>query len=240
MNLYPAIDLYEGQVVRLEKGDFTKLTVYSSQPSEIALQWLKGGATWLHVVDLEGAKTGVIKNLISLTKIRKAVKCHIEFGGGIRTLSDIDKVLAIGVDRVILGTKALDGSFFEQAIARFGSKLAVGLDVRDGFVQTQGWLEQAQATLEGSLKYFNDFPLETIIYTDIKKDGMLAGPNFEQLEKVLCWSKSRIILSGGIATLEDIKRCREIKAKNFEGPIIGKALYEKKFSLEDAVKIANT
>ena len=238
MNLYPAIDLYEGKVVRLQRGDFQNLTVYSSHPSAQAKEWEKQGAVWIHVVDLEGAKTGVLKNLPSLLQIRKAVKCQIQFGGGLRSLKQIQEVLDAGIDRVVLGTKALEGDFFEKVLAKLGSKLAVGLDVKNGIVQTRGWLESGGADLESALGRFNDLPLETIIYTDIQKDGMLKGPDFEGLANVLGLTGARVILSGGVSSLEDIRQCAGLKQKNFEGAIIGKALYEKMFSLKEALKSA--
>ncbi len=238
MNLYPAIDMYEGKVVRLVRGDFQNLTVYSSNPAAQASEWENQGASWIHAVDLEGAKTGILKNLPSLLAIRKTVKCRLQFGGGLRSLEQIEQVLNAGIDRAVLGTKALDGHFFEKALQKFGSKLAVGLDVRDGIVQTQGWLEAGGADLKTALKRFNDFPLETIIYTDIQKDGMLKGPDFVGLAEVLKLSRAGIILSGGVSSLYDIIQCSRRSEKNFEGAIIGKALYEKKFQLKDALKIS--
>ena len=239
MNLYPAIDLYEGQVVRLEKGDFEKKTVYSQDPETIARQWEEQGAKWLHIVDLEGAKTGILKNLPVIRKIRKTVKCKIQYGGGLRSVEAIETVISEGIDRAVMGTRALDETFFGKAISRFGSKIAVGLDVRDGKVQTQGWLEASGAELETALKHFNSTPLETVIYTDISKDGMLRGPNFEGLWQVLSWTRARVILSGGVTSLGDIEKCSVLTQKNFEGAIIGKALYEGKFKLTEAFRITS-
>ncbi len=238
INLYPAIDLYEGQVVRLQKGDYAKKTVYSDNPGAMAKDFETQGAKWLHLVDLEGAKLGQIKNWASLEKIRSAVTSKLEFGGGIRTLEDLKKLDSLGINRMILGTKALEKTFLEKALAQFGSKIAVGLDIRDGLVQTQGWLEAEALTLEAAVKFLNDLPVETLIYTDIQKDGMLQGPNFEKLEELLKLAKARIILSGGVARIEDISQCAKIKNSRFDGVIIGKALYEKRFTLKDAVKIA--
>ncbi len=238
MNLYPAIDLYEGQVVRLQKGDFAQKTVYSSDPASFSKKWEDEGTQWIHVVDLEGAKTGVLKNLPSLTAIRKSVRCKIEFGGGLRSIDAIDRVLQMGIDRAIVGTRALDETFLKKALAAFGSKLAIGLDVKNGIVQTQGWLDDKNPTLEETLKLLNHFPIQTVIYTNIQKDGMLEGPDFEGLDNVLKATKANVILSGGVSTIEDIKRCKKMTQKNFEGPIIGKALYEGKIDLKEAVKEA--
>lgn len=238
MNLYPAIDLYEGQVVRLTKGDFAQKTVYSNDPASKAAEFENAGTPWIHMVDLEGAKTGILKNLKSLAAVRAKVKCKLQFGGGMRSVEAIKQALSAGADRIVVGTKALDPIFFKKILGQFGAKIAVGIDVKDDIVQTQGWLESSGLTLAKALEIFNEEGVETLIFTDISKDGMLQGPNFEKLDWVLKHSKSRVILSGGISTLEDIKKCSQIKAKNFEGPIIGKALYEKQFTLEQAVEIA--
>lgn len=238
MNLYPAIDLYEGQVVRLTKGDFAQKTVYSNDPGSKASEFEKAGTHWIHIVDLEGAKTGVLKNLKSLETIRAKVKCKLQFGGGMRSVEAIEAALKAGADRVVVGTKALDAAFFSKTLTQFGPKIAVGIDVKDDIVQTKGWVESSGLTLAKALEIFNAEGVETLIFTDISKDGMLQGPNFDKLDWVMARSKSRVILSGGISTLDDIKRCAAIKEKNFEGPIIGKALYEKQFTLEQAVAIA--
>ena len=227
MNLYPAIDLYEGQVVRLTKGDFAQKTVYSDDPASIAQQWEKAGTAWIHIVDLEGAKTGILKNLNSIKAIRNKVKCRLQFGGGMRSVEAIEQALAAGADRVVVGTKALDPVFFKKILKQFASRIAVGIDVKNDIVQTQGWLASSGLTLTKALEIFNGEGVETLIFTDISKDGMLQGPNFEKLESVLQNSKARVILSGGISSIEDIRKCTRIKAKNFEGTIIGKALYEK-------------
>ncbi len=237
MILYPAIDLYDGMVVRLSRGDYLQKTVYSKSPEAMAKKWRKAGAEWIHLVDLEGAKTGILKNRSSILSIRKAVACRLEVGGGIRTLEDIGALIQDGIDRVILGTKALEEKFFKLALDQYGSKIAVSLDVKEGRVQTQGWLKPGEETLEEALTHFNHFPLETLIFTDIQKDGMLEGPNFEMLKKVLAQTNSKVILSGGVSTLEDIRESAKVKAAHFDGVIIGRALYEKKFRLSDALKI---
>lgn len=237
MFIYPALDLYEGKVVRLEKGEFHKQTVYSTDPVAVAKKWSEAGAEWLHIVDLEGAKTGVLKNFQTLTEIRQAVSCKIQFGGGLRTFDQIEKTLASGINRVVLGTKALDAKFREEVFNRFGLQIAIALDIRDGKVQTQGWLEGTNVSLEDALEFLNNFSIQTIIYTDIQKDGMLTGPNFIQLEKILESTAANVILSGGISRLEDLRQCRKISKTNFDGVIIGKALYEKKFSLAEALRL---
>ncbi len=237
MNLYPAIDLYEGQVVRLERGDFSKKKIYSSDPVAFAKQWENQGAPWLHLVDLEGAKTGILKNLESVKAIRKSVSCKIQFGGGVRSLETAESILALGINRVVIGTKAMDAGFLSQACRRFGKQLALGLDIREGTVQTQGWLDSQNPTLESALNFLKDYSIETLIYTDIQKDGMMSGPNFEGLKQVLENTQARVILSGGISSMSDIEACCKLTHTNFEGAIMGKALYENAFQLSDALAL---
>lgn len=236
MILYPAIDLFQGKVVRLSRGDFSAETVYSFDPASQAQEWAGQGAEWIHIVDLEGAKTGELRNLEHVLKIRQKVSCSLQVGGGLRKAEDIETMLKEGINRVVLGTKALDRSFFMKLLERFGSQIAVSLDTREGRVQTEGWLKESGESLEAMLKRFNEIGVSTVIYTDIAKDGMLQGPNLEGLRDVLAWSRSRVILSGGIAALGDLVNCRKLTPANFDGVIIGKALYEKKFTLADALQ----
>jgi phosphoribosylformimino-5-aminoimidazole carboxamide ribotide isomerase len=235
MNIYPAIDLYEGQVVRLTKGDFAQKKVYSDSPADTAKQFESQGAAWIHMVDLEGAKTGILKNISSLARVRKAVKCRLQFGGGMRSLEAIQQAFEAGADRVVLGTKALDPAFFSEVLKLHKSRIAVGIDIKDNQVQTQGWLQASSVSLEQALELFDKHGVETLIYTDIQKDGMLQGPNFERLEFILRNSKARIILSGGVGNISDIEKCAAITEKNFEGVIAGKAIYEKTMDLREAV-----
>lgn len=235
--VYPAIDMFKGRVVRLKRGDYGEETVYSSDPSAQAEIFEAKGASWLHIVDLEGAKNGRLANLDSLRSIRKKVRCNIQFGGGLRTLEDCELILSEGINRIVLGTKALDPEFFDQVMVRFPGKVAVGLDVMDGTVRTEGWLKSSGQHIEDVMKRLSQFPLETVIYTDISKDGMLKGPNMEGLRHVLNWAGMRVILSGGISSIEDVLACAQIKAVNFEGVIIGKALYEKRFDLREVFQL---
>lgn len=236
MNLYPAIDLYQDRVVRLTRGDYQKETVYSDDPAAMAAEWAEQGAQWLHIVDLEGAKAGEIKNEAALKAIRKSVTCPIEFGGGLRSLEAVQKVLDAGINRAVIGTRAMDEGFLTQLLKTFGSAIAVGLDIRQGKVQMEGWLKEGGKTLEEALEWLNHFPVQTVIYTDIHKDGMLEGPNFEGLQKVLELSRSQIILSGGISGLKDIEEAAKLHHPRLEGVIIGKALYEKKFNVREALE----
>ena len=238
VQIYPAIDLYEGKVVRLAQGDFNAKTVYSGDPVKTAAEWEEQGAQWLHIVDLEGAKTGEMKNLESLQKIRAAVRCGIQFGGGVRKLEDLASLTRLGINRIVLGTKSLEEPFFSRAMAKYAPHIAVGLDIRDDMLQTQGWLKSGEESLQDALARFNKYPLETIIYTDIQKDGMLQGPDFFRLSEILTGTPARVILSGGVGSLLHIQRSRQVKRENFEGLIIGRALYDKKFTLREALEAA--
>jgi phosphoribosylformimino-5-aminoimidazole carboxamide ribotide isomerase len=238
MNLYPAIDIYQGKVVRLTQGDYNSCVVYSKDPAATAKIWEQEGARWIHVVDLEGAKTGALTSEASLTAICQSVKSRIQFGGGLRNMQDIEKVLALGVSRVVLGTKALDKSFLEGAMLKFKDKIAVGLDVRRDQVKTEGWMRHGDITLREALVFFDELAVSTLIYTDIEKDGALQGPNWEKLSMVLAHTRAKVILSGGISEISDIEKCRRVQAPNLEGVIIGKALYDKRFQLSEAVRLA--
>jgi len=240
MNLYPAIDIHEGKVVRLSRGDFAEQTVYHDSPDGQALEWESCGASWIHVVDLEGAKTGILKNITSLEKIRRAVKCRVQFGGGMRSLENIERVLDLGIDRVVVGTKALDRDFFSDLLKRFGGKIALGLDARDGTVRTEGWVKESGLKVSDFLHSLSELPLETVVYTNIKKDGMLEGPDIEGLREVMSWTKSRVILSGGISGMNDIEASLTLHEINFEGVIIGKALYEKRLDLRAAISAVSS
>lgn len=236
MNIYPAIDLLEGKVVRLKKGNFGEVKVYSDNPAYFAKKWTQEGAKWIHVVDLDGAKSGLSANKSSLKSICESTPAKIQFGGGIRSIDDISKALDLGVTRVVLGTKALDPKFLEEVTEKFEGRIALGLDVRLGKVKTEGWIKEENLSLEDAINTFNQYNIEAIIYTDIEKDGVLEGPNWERLLFVLDKSKSNIILSGGISNFSDIEKCAKIKEPNFDGMIIGKALYDEKILLADAIK----
>jgi len=240
MNLYPAIDLYQGKVVRLTQGDFNTCTIYSNNPGQIAKEWESAGAQWIHVVDLEGAKTGALSNDRWVATICQSVKARVQCGGGLRDMDSIQRILDLGVARVVLGTRALEPVFLEQCVRKFTDRLAVGLDVRGGFVKTSGWTRDGNINLADALAQCDRLGVRTVICTDIDRDGVLEGPNFRKLEEVLSQTQARVILSGGIGTLQDLEKCQTISAPNFEGAIIGKALYEKKFTLTQAFQsIAN-
>ena len=235
MKLYPAIDIKNGQCVRLQQGLFDATTVYSNEPFEVAKQFEEVGAKFLHIVDLDGALQGMGANDEALAQIIKNVTIPLEIGGGIRTMQDIEHRLNMGVTRVILGTKAVESpEFVKEAIGIFGAdKIVIGIDAKDGMVAIKGWetISNIDAvTLALSMK---DLGVKTIIYTDISKDGMLCGPNFVQTAKMVEATGLDIIASGGVSSMQDLEQLEKI---GVEGAILGKAIYEKRVDLKEAVK----
>ncbi|WP_432357882.1 1-(5-phosphoribosyl)-5-[(5-phosphoribosylamino)methylideneamino]imidazole-4-carboxamide isomerase [Sporosarcina sp. UB5] len=234
MILFPAIDIRGGKCVRLKQGDYSQETVYNDSPSDMAKEWERQGAEYIHVVDLDGAKTGNSLNSEAIRQITKAVNIPVQVGGGVRTMETVDAHIANGVSRVIIGTAAIqDPSFVKEAVANYGEKIAVSIDARNGFVATDGWTETTDVKAVKLLRWLDDIGVKTIVYTDILKDGMLQGPNFDELYVMNKASDLDIIASGGVSTAEDI-----VKLKNMDlyGAIIGKALYEENLSFETALE----
>lgn len=237
MLIIPAIDLKDGQVVRYAKGRLNK-TVYSSEPAAVALDWQRQGARFLHLVDLDGAMSGRQKNLKFIKKIIKAVKIPVEVGGGIRDLGTIKKIITYGAERVILGTRAIeDIGFLENAIKRFGNKIALSLDARGKRLGLYGWKKSLKSGIIQLLKKLKNLRLKTIIYTDITRDGTLRGLNIQAIKNILETTSIDVIVSGGVSSLNDIKKLLELKMPNLKGVIVGKALYEKRFSLQEAIAV---
>lgn len=238
MIIFPAIDLRGGKCVRLIQGDFDKETIYSDDPQATALKWQSLGAKFIHVVDLDGARAGSPQNLDAIKNILDAVAIPIEVGGGIRTLDDMEKLLALGVRRVILGSVAVENiSLVEDAAKKFGDKIVVGIDARGGFVAVHGWEKSSAVKAEDLAKKIVAAGVKTIIYTDISKDGMLSGVNaaaFAELEKN---SGAQIIASGGVRSIEDI---RALKAAGIAGVIVGKAIYTGALDLAAAIAEAES
>ena len=236
MNIFPAIDLYEGAAVRLFKGDYNQMTVYDKNPLNIAKKFEECGAEFLHMVDLEGAKTGLTPNLETIKNIVKNTSLFVELGGGIRSMETVDKYLSIGVSRVILGTAAItDEDFLNEAIAKYGEKIAVGVDIKDGYVAIKGWTEKSQYTFEDFCKKMQDKGVKTLICTDISKDGAMKGTNRELYKSLSEKLSLDIIASGGVSTIDDIKALREM---NLYGAIIGKAYYTNAIDLKEAIEVA--
>ncbi len=235
MNIFPAIDIFEKNAVRLLKGNYNEMTVYSTNPVEIALDFKKCGAEFIHVVDLEGAKDGTTPNIDVIENIVKATGLFVEVGGGIRSLDVLDKYFRIGVSRAILGTAAVtDEHFLSSAIKRYGEKIAVGADVKDGYIAIRGWVEKSEYTLDAFFEKMQMMGVKTIICTDISKDGAMRGANLKMYKELSEKYKVNIIASGGVSTLSDIEQLAKMK---LYGAIIGKAYYTGAINLTEAIRI---
>jgi len=236
MLIIPAIDIQDGYAVRLVQGKFNK-KVYSSDPVKMAKHWIKQGAKYLHIVDLDGAFTGSPKNLDIVRIIAKETKVKIEFGGGLRTISAIKAVLSLGVNRVIIGTKAVeDKAFLKKALKLFKDKVIVGVDAKNGQVMVKGWKSTKGTDVFELCSYLKSLGIKEIIYTDTLKDGTLTGPNISNIKNMLKVTGLKIIASGGISSLLDLKKLKALEKKGISGVIIGKALYEGRFTLAEALK----
>ena len=236
MLIFPAIDLYEGKAVRLLKGDYAQMTVYSDHPLEIAEAFEAAGASCLHTVDLEGAKSGGTPNLEVIRHIVRNTDLFTEVGGGIRSMQVIERYLDAGVARVILGTAAVtDRAFLERAAAEYGEHVAVGVDIRDGFVAIKGWTEKSELDAFDFCRELQQLGIGTIICTDISRDGAMRGTNLELYRKLKDMLQMQIIASGGVSGLDDVKRLREM---DMYGAIIGKAYYTGAIDLKEAIAAA--
>lgn len=237
MKIFPAIDLFEKKAVRLYKGDYEKMTVYNDNPVKVAEDFISKGAEWIHLVDLEGALNGQTPNLDTVESIVKESGLKAEIGGGIRSMEVIEKYLSIGVKRVILGTSAVtDRVFLENAVKKHGEKIAVGVDIKDGFVAIKGWTEKSQFSAMQFCKDMQELGIKTIICTDISKDGAMQGTNHALYKELVKELDIDIIASGGVSSMDDIVRLKE---QNVYGAIIGKAYYTGAINLEDAIKVAH-
>ena len=235
MILFPAIDLFEGKAVRLYKGDYAQMTVYSEHPEEIARDFAECGATHIHLVDLEGARSGETPNLGTVLKIRESTGLFCEIGGGIRSMEIVDRYLNAGLDRVILGTAAVaDEDFLRRAVDRYGERNATGADIRDGYVAVKGWTEQSSVTLEAFCRKMEEIGVSTVICTDISRDGAMRGTNREMYRMLSEKFRLNITASGGVSSLEDVK---SLRAMNLYGAIIGKAYYTGDIDLKKAVEV---
>lgn len=236
MILLPAIDLYEKKAVRLYKGDYSQMTVYSEDPSAVAGDFAAKGATHIHMVDLEGARDGGTPNLEAVAAVAARTGLFVEIGGGIRNMETVEAYLQAGVSRVILGTAAVnDEAFLRRAVDAYGEKIAVGADVRDGCVAIKGWLETSAYTLEDFLSKMQEIGIRTVICTDISRDGAMRGTNLELYGKLSKAYEMNIVASGGVSSLEDVKALR---ALGIYGAIIGKAYYTGAIDLAEAIEVA--
>ena len=235
MKLFPAIDLYEGKAVRLYKGDYAQMTVYSDDPASVAADFAASGATCIHIVDLEGAKSGTTPNFDTVCKIKATSGLFCEIGGGIRTMDVIDRYLSAGVDRVILGTAAVDNlDFVKDAVEKYGERIAVGADLKDGYVAVKGWIEKTDLLAEDFFRQMQDVGVKTVICTDISKDGAMMGTNLELYRSLSEKFSMQIVASGGVSSLEDVKKLNEM---GLYGAIIGKAYYTGAIDLKRAVEV---
>lgn len=236
MNIFPAIDLVDGKAVRLFKGDYAQMTVYNDNPLEVAQDFESNGAKHIHLVDLEGAKNGDTPNIATVEKIVKNTNLSAEIGGGIRNMETVKEYMNIGIDRVILGTAAVNNEdFLKEAVAAYGEKIAVGVDIKDGFVAIKGWLEKSEYNAFDFCRKMQDIGVKTLICTDISKDGAMQGTNHELYRELSEKFDMQITASGGVSSIEDIKKLRKL---DLYGAIIGKAYYTGAIDLKEAIEVA--
>ncbi len=236
MKIFPAIDLYDGKAVRLYKGDYAQMTVYSENPIEIARDFENQGAKFIHIVDLEGARDGTTPNLDIVKQIANETNLFCEIGGGIRSIDTVKAYLDAGVSRVILGTAAVkDPDFLKEALSKWGDKIAVGVDIKDGFVAIKGWTEKSEYSCEEFCEKMQDLGVKTLICTDISKDGAMKGTNRELYKELSKKFSLQITASGGVSSIDDIKALRML---DLYGAIIGKAYYIGAIDLKEALEAA--
>ena len=236
MLIYPAIDLYGGKAVRLYKGDYAQMTVYSDDPVSVARDFKACGAICIHLVDLDGAKLGTTPNFETVCAIKKETGLFCEIGGGIRDMDTIEKYVSAGIDRVILGTAAVTSpGFVEEAVAKYGEKIAVGIDIRDGFVAIKGWTEKSQEKAMDFCAKTESIGVKTLICTDISRDGAMQGTNHELYRELSERFNLNIIASGGVSSLDDVAK---LTALNIHGAIVGKAYYTGAINLNHAIEVA--
>jgi phosphoribosylformimino-5-aminoimidazole carboxamide ribotide isomerase len=237
MKIFPAIDIKDKKCVRLIKGNFDNKTEYEVSPVEQAAKYKEYGFKNLHIVDLDGALTGETLNLDIIEEIASKFDLKIEVGGGIRSIDNIQKYTDVGVEKVILGSAAIkDKNFLKESCEKFPNKIALGLDAKDGYLSVSGWKENSNQLTLDYLREVNNFGASRLIYTDINRDGMKQSPNFEETSKVAETANCPVIISGGVSSIDDIKKAKELNNKNIEGIIVGKAIYDGDIKLEDLVK----
>ncbi|PHS10648.1 MAG: 1-(5-phosphoribosyl)-5-[(5-phosphoribosylamino)methylideneamino]imidazole-4-carboxamide isomerase [Blastopirellula sp.] len=236
MDIWPAIDLRGGNCVRLQQGDYDRETVFGDDPAEMAKRWVEQGATCLHLVDLDGAKDGHVANRDAIEAILKAVDIPCELGGGIRDEATIAELIKLGISRLVIGTKAVrEPEWFREMCEKFPSKLALGIDARDGMVATDGWLETSDTSAIDLAKQYEELDIAAVIYTDIATDGMMSGPNVAAMQEMKQAIRFPVIASGGVTTAGDVTKLTEA---GLDGCIIGRTLYEGKLTVTEAVQAA--
>ena len=233
--VFPAVDISDGKCVRLLQGRFGTETVYSDDPVEVALGFCSAGARWLHIVDLDGAKTGEPANRELVLEVVKRASCPVQAGGGMRSLGDVEEIIAAGANRAVLGTVALDDpAELERACARYGDRIAVSLDVSGGELASHGWTVGAGVPLDEAVATFQSAGATSFIYTDISRDGTMAGPDIDGLKRITALTDVPVIASGGIASLEELRAVARMQDEGITGAIVGRALYEGKFTVGEA------
>jgi phosphoribosylformimino-5-aminoimidazole carboxamide ribotide isomerase len=238
MRLYPAIDISDGKAVRLVKGDFDAKTVYEDDPLEAARAWVADGARQLHVVDLDGAKSGRPQNLHHLERITRELKVPVQYGGGLRDLGAVRDALRAGAERVVLGTAAFrDVDFLDEALAAWGERVVVSVDVRGGKVSAAGWTETTQMPADAAIARLQDRGVRQFVYTNVDKDGMLEGLDLDEVRWVASIVRGRFLISGGVGSLADLEGLAKLRQVNLAGAIVGKALYERRFTIAEAQEI---
>ena len=238
MIIFPAIDIKDGKCVRLIKGDFNKITSYKDSPTAQAIKYSQSGFNDIHIVDLDGALQGKPVNSIIVKEIIKKVKLKIQIGGGIRTIDDINSWIEMGVDRVVMGTAAVENTdLLETACNKFKNKIAVALDVKDGLIALSGWKKQTNISAIDFIKKIQNFGVSRIIYTDINRDGTKQGPNIKDTVELSSKSTIPLVISGGVSSLEDIKKIKSLSNSNIEGVIVGKSIYDGDIKISDLAKL---
>ena len=238
MIIFPAIDIKDGVCVRLIKGDFRQITSYENTPIDQAKNYFQNGFNNIHIVDLDGALHGRPANSVLIQEIIKKVKVKIQIGGGIRTIDDISRWIEMGIDRVVMGTAAVENiELLETACNKFKNKIAVSLDVKDGLIALSGWKKQTNISAIDFIKKIQNFGVSRIIYTDINRDGTKQGPNIKDTVELSSKAKIPLVISGGVSSLEDIKKIKSLSNSNIEGVIIGKAIYDGDIKINDLAKL---
>ena len=238
MIIFPAIDIKDGVCVRLIKGDYRQITTYENTPIDQATKYFENGFNNIHIVDIDGAIQGRPVNSILIKEIIKKVKSKIQIGGGIRTIEDISRWIEMGIDRVVMGTAAVENiELLETACNKFKNKIAVSLDAKDGLIALSGWKKQTNISAIDFIKKIQNFGVSRVIYTDINKDGTKQGPNIKDTVELSSKTKIPLVISGGVSSLEDIKKIKSLSNSNIEGVIIGKAIYDGDIKINDLAKL---
>jgi phosphoribosylformimino-5-aminoimidazole carboxamide ribotide isomerase len=236
MILLPAIDIRDGKAVRLARGDFGAETVYDVDPLDAARRWVGDGAKWLHVVDLDGARSGEPANLEHVARIASELNVPVQVGGGLRSAAAVDAAIATGATRIVLGTAAYaDVDLLDAVLARYGERVVVSVDARDGRLATAGWTEQSEIPAESVIERLSDRGVRRFVYSSIERDGMLGGPDLDAARRVAQVLRGSFVYSGGVSSLEDLRALAALRQVNLAGVIVGKALYERRFGVAEAI-----